>query len=142
MFAAITQSATSNRHHQQAAHHMVELVSPADAMMEPGQMFRLVQDGHIRLHIIVYLQAELPWQLMSVCRFCGLDIKATCDACSFQQPEITIRGTANVGKACIEGCRHQGVCVCLGRTTGFVHEWMNASDQACGGSLLQQECKL
>lgn len=69
---------------------MVELVSPADAMMEPGQMFRLVQDGHIRLHISVCLQAELLWQLMSRHRFCGLDIKATCGACSFQQPGIII----------------------------------------------------
>lgn len=59
MFAAITQSATSKQHHQQAAHHVVEFVSPADAMMEPGQVFRLIQDGHICLHIIVYLQAEL-----------------------------------------------------------------------------------
>ncbi len=60
MFAAIIQSAISKQQHQQAAHHMVEFVSPANAMMEPGQMFRLIQDGHVRLHIIVYLQAELP----------------------------------------------------------------------------------
>ncbi len=92
---------------------MVELVSPADAMMEPGQMFRLIQDGHIRLHIIVYLQAELPWQLMSLYRFCGLDTKAICDACSFQQPEIAFCGTANLGNACMKGCRHQGICVRL-----------------------------
>ena len=36
---------------EEEAHHMVELVSPADAMVEPGQVFRLIQDCHICLHI-------------------------------------------------------------------------------------------